>query len=478
MSHRLRSHNRSHDMGESCFPTRWILPSLPLYRHHHGWLRQRLCHRFGHSHVRIASPLSTPRCSNPRQLSITAGLRPFSECPIHLVSGLSLNITLGLFLVIRSLFLHPLYRSSYRLTARLRRLARRTLVAAAVALITSAVNMVVLTVMHGQQLGWVCLGSCGTDVTINALALYFVTGSVDEAASQIPHDHVASPPSKRQSGTALRKAKTAQSPEEAPDVSSVSNKGILSNDMAACIVAPQRTVHFPGAARTTGSDISEYEMTDKLDAIDPTQTAPGFLMSKTGSRAMRGVQESKHQARDSYLGVNGVIGKSERSIFIASKLIVRIGGKKTHQISEKRYLEITAAVHDSEMPRCTTPEGEPTEVYIRTEGLSPPRPNARSQSRGDARNRPTSSSSKRSQSDLEAQTEAPASATFVSKVVAKFRSNNSNEKDAPLPTTSMIVNVKTLTEEHTDSSQQFDASQPRWKTLRGQGGEAFVETGL
>lgn len=42
----------------------------------------------------------------------------------------------------------------------------------------------------------------------------------------------------------------------------------------------------------------------------------------------------------------------------------------------------------------------------------------------------------------------------------------------------MIVNVKTLTEEHTDSSQQFDASQPRWKTLRGQGGEAFVETGL
>ena len=177
--------------------------------------------------------------------------------------------------------------------------------------------MVVLTVMHGQQLGWVCLGSCGTDVTINALALYFVTGSVDEAASQIPLDHVASPPSKRQSGTALRKAKTAQSPEEAPEVSTVSNKGILSNDMAACIVAPQRTVHFPGAARTTGSDISEYEMTDKLDAIDPTQSTPGFLMGNTGSRAMRGVEESKHQARDSYLSVNGVIGKSKRSIFTA-----------------------------------------------------------------------------------------------------------------------------------------------------------------
>jgi len=125
------------------------------------------------------------------------------------------------------------------------------------------------------------------------------------------------------------------------------------------------------------------------------------------------------------------------------------------------------------MPRCTTPEGESTEVYIRTEGLSP-RLNARSQPRGDTRNRPTSSSSKRSHSDLEAQAEVPGSATFVSKVVAKFRSN---DKDPP-PSTSMIVNVKTLTEEHTDSSQQFDAGQSRWQTLRGQGGQAFVETGL
>ena len=140
--------------------------------------------------------------------------------------------------------------------------------------------------------------------------------------------------------------------------------------------------------------------------------------------------------------------------------------------SEKRYLDITATVHDSEMLRCTTPEGEATEVSIRTEGLSP-RLKARSQPRGDSRNRPTSSSSKRSHSDLEAQVPGPA--TFVSKVVAKFRSN---DKDAPPPSTSMVVSVKTLTEAHTDSSQQLDAGQSRWKTIRGQEGQAFVETGL
>jgi len=172
--------------------------------------------------------------------------------------------------------------------------------------------MVVLTVMHGQQLGWVCLGSCGTDVTINALALYFVTGPVDEAASQTPPDHVASPPSKRHSGTTtVRKAKTVQSPEEAPDVSSISNKGMLTNDIAAGTLASQRTVHFPGAARTTGSDISEYEMSDKLDVINPSQATAGFLMNNTGPGANRGVEESKHQGRDSYLGVNGVITRTD-----------------------------------------------------------------------------------------------------------------------------------------------------------------------
>ncbi|KAL0577794.1 hypothetical protein V5O48_004195 [Marasmius crinis-equi] len=42
------------------------------------------------------------------------------------------------------------------------------------------VNIGVLTVQHGRQLDWVCLGSCGTDVVLNAFAVFWVTrGSSD-----------------------------------------------------------------------------------------------------------------------------------------------------------------------------------------------------------------------------------------------------------------------------------------------------------
>ena len=37
--------------------------------------------------------------------------------------------------------------------------------------------MAVLTILRGQELGWVCLASCGTDVTLNAIVLYWVTAS-------------------------------------------------------------------------------------------------------------------------------------------------------------------------------------------------------------------------------------------------------------------------------------------------------------
>jgi hypothetical protein len=48
--------------------------------------------------------------------------------------------------------------------------------ASTVALTTSAVNMLILTLMDGRQLGWVCLGACSTDVVVNALVLFWVTG--------------------------------------------------------------------------------------------------------------------------------------------------------------------------------------------------------------------------------------------------------------------------------------------------------------
>ena len=62
------------------------------------------------------------------------------------------------------LFLWPVIRSSFR-NDRVKRVAVRTLWSALIALTTSCVNILVLTLMHGRQLGWVCLASCGTDVS-------------------------------------------------------------------------------------------------------------------------------------------------------------------------------------------------------------------------------------------------------------------------------------------------------------------------
>ena len=65
--------------------------------------------------------------------------------------------------LLTGLFLWPVMRSSFR-NNRVRRLAVRTLWSALIALTTSCVNILILTLMHGHQLGWVCLASCGTDV--------------------------------------------------------------------------------------------------------------------------------------------------------------------------------------------------------------------------------------------------------------------------------------------------------------------------
>jgi len=166
--------------------------------------------------------------------------------------------------------------------------------------------------------------------------------------------------------------------------------------------------------------------------------------------------------------------RSESLFFMASKLIIsRSAGKNSQPNSEKRYLEIAATVRDSEMPRYSTSEGESTEVHVRTEGPVQGPKKARSPS--DTRNRPTSAVPTRKgspDSDLEAQEKGPGSGAFVSKVVAMFRSNDR----AALPSPSMIVNVKTQTEEHTDPSEQYDPEQPRWTTPRG--GQTHADTGI
>jgi hypothetical protein len=43
------------------------------------------------------------------------------------------------------------------------------------ALTISATNLTILAIMHGQELGWVCLASCSTDVVVNAVVLFWLT---------------------------------------------------------------------------------------------------------------------------------------------------------------------------------------------------------------------------------------------------------------------------------------------------------------
>lgn len=95
------------------------------------------------------------------------GLRHLSSYPL-LIFDLFINIFLT------GLFVWPLLKSRF-LNPSLRRVASRTLIGAAAALTSSTTNIAILGTLHGEELGWICLGSCGADVIFNALALFWVT---------------------------------------------------------------------------------------------------------------------------------------------------------------------------------------------------------------------------------------------------------------------------------------------------------------
>jgi hypothetical protein len=85
---------------------------------------------------------------------------------------LSYDLYINIFLT--GLFLWPLCRA-HVMNPQIRRVATRTLIASGAALTTSAINIAVLTILHGQELGWVCLGSCALDVIFNAISLFWVS---------------------------------------------------------------------------------------------------------------------------------------------------------------------------------------------------------------------------------------------------------------------------------------------------------------
>lgn len=121
----------------------------------------------------VAVTLIVGRIAKIRQAdeACIIGLKLFATIPM-LVVDLAVNAFLT------TAFIIPLRRSSF---AKSRKLARNSVVAAIAALITSACNFVILSVQHGEQLSWVCLGSCGLDVFANASIIFFITSIKSEA---------------------------------------------------------------------------------------------------------------------------------------------------------------------------------------------------------------------------------------------------------------------------------------------------------
>ncbi|KAF8309632.1 hypothetical protein DL93DRAFT_2230764 [Clavulina sp. PMI_390] len=106
----------------------------------------------------------------PQDGACVIGIGPGGTIPL-------LTYDAYLTILLTTLFVWPLRFRKGMMSEALRRLTVRTLLASFAALATSAANIAGLTVMHGQQLGWVCLASCGSDVMLNALVLDLVTES-------------------------------------------------------------------------------------------------------------------------------------------------------------------------------------------------------------------------------------------------------------------------------------------------------------
>lgn len=88
----------------------------------------------------------------------------------------SLTIRSCINIFLTGMLLTPILRAKVVHT-RIRLAAVRTLVAFIIGLSVSAVNMAVLTALHGQELGALCLAFCSMDVVVNVLALFWITGT-------------------------------------------------------------------------------------------------------------------------------------------------------------------------------------------------------------------------------------------------------------------------------------------------------------
>ncbi|CAE6452258.1 unnamed protein product [Rhizoctonia solani] len=105
------------------------------------------------------------------------GLKPFATIAV-LVYDIFSNVFLN------AMFLWPLLYSGSA-SPRIRTVARRNLLAAVVTLATSTTNLAMITALK-NELAWVCLGSCGADVTLNAMVIFWLTTPGAESPTYDP----------------------------------------------------------------------------------------------------------------------------------------------------------------------------------------------------------------------------------------------------------------------------------------------------
>ena len=127
-----------------------------------------------------------------------------------------------------------------------------------------------------------------------------------------------------------------------------------------------------------------------------------------------------------------------------------------------------ADVAADEMPKCSTPDGEDTEVHITSVGRSP-HPQSHSHSRANSWSWSP---------DLEADTpvdtaKESAAGGIVSKVMAMFRPHNTDEGAKAM--SSVVVGVETLGEKHIDPELR-QWRKPKHASPMGQNED--LETGL
>ncbi|GAV99049.1 transmembrane protein [Lentinula edodes] len=95
------------------------------------------------------------------------GLKSYATISL-IVYDMSLNIFLT------AMFLWPLWLS-HPMSPKLRSIAKRTLYGASTSLVSSMINIAILFLLGGNELGWICLSSCVADVTVNSLALFWLS---------------------------------------------------------------------------------------------------------------------------------------------------------------------------------------------------------------------------------------------------------------------------------------------------------------